>query len=177
MANPSLKAKIEAAKSALEEDQNNTPLNQARDDAIAPKTVLNPPPDSEPTSQGIAGTPTNLEPDAAKLDARITRLESKLAENQRDLYTLLGKIREVTRLQNEATRNNGLRNTRPKDITSDEQKVTRHQSRRIAITFAVLTGIIFGTSFFLASDLIDQHLVHLRTRALQFVDFISALVR
>ena len=32
MANPSLKAKIEAAKSALEEGQKNTPLNQERDD-------------------------------------------------------------------------------------------------------------------------------------------------
>jgi hypothetical protein len=174
MANPSLKAKIEAAKSALEEDQNNTPLKRARDDAIAPKTVLNPSPDSEPTSQGIAD---NLEPDAATLDARITRLESKLAENQRDLYTLLGKIREVTRLQNDPTKNNGPRNTRPKDISSGGQNVTKHQSRRIAITLAVLTGFILGTGFFLASDFIDQHLVHLRTWAIQFVDFISNIVR
>ena len=177
MANPSLKAKIEAAKSALEEDQNNTPLNQARDDVIVPKTVLNPPPDSEPTSQGIAEIPTNFEPDAATLDVRITRLESKLAENQRDLYTLLGKIREVTRLQSESTKNNGPRNTRPKDISSDGQNVTRHQSRRVAITLAVLSGFILGTSFFLASDFIDQHLVHLRTWGIQVVYFISDLVR
>ena len=177
MANPSLKAKIEAAKSALEEDQNNTPFNQARDDAIAPETVLNPPPDSEPTSQGIAETPTNFEPDAATLDARITRLESKLAENQRDLYTLLGKIREVTRLQNETTKNNGPRNTGPKDISSDGKNVTRQQSRRIAITLAVLAGIIAGTSFFLATDFIDQQLVYLRTWAMQFVDFVSDIVR
>ena len=176
MANPSLKAKIEAAKSALEEDQNNTPSNQALDDAIAPKTVLSPPPDSEPTSKGITETPTNFESNAATLDARITRLESKLAENQRDLYTLLGKIREVTRLQNETTKNNGPRNTGPKDISSDRQNVTRHQSRKIAITLAVLTGFILGTSFFLASDFIDQHLVHLRTWAMQFVNFISNIV-
>ena len=147
MANPSLKAKIEAAKSALEEDKSNTPLNQARDDAIAPKTVLNPPPDSEPTSQGIAETPTNLEPDAATLDARITRLESKLAENQRDLYTLLGKIREITRLQKDATKNNRARNTRPNDFTLDEQNVPKHQSRKIALILAILTGITLGTSF------------------------------
>lgn len=177
MANPSLKAKIEAAKSALEDDQNGTPLNQKRDNTIAPKTVLNPPPESEPTSSGIAETPANFEPDATTLDARITRLESKLAENQRDLYTLLGKIREVTRLQNDATKNNGPRNTRPKDISSDGQNVTRHQSRRIGITLAVLTGIILGTSFFLASDFIDQHLIHLRTWAMQFVDFVSDIVR
>ena len=174
MANPSLKAKIEAAKSALEEDQNNTPLNQTRDDAIASKTVLNPSPDSEPTSQGIAD---NFVPDAATLDARITRLESKMAENQRDLYTLLGKIRQVTRLQNESTKSNGPRNTRPKDINSDEKNVTRHQSRRITITLAVLTSFVIGTGFFFALDFTDQHLVHLHTLAMQFVDFISDIVR
>jgi len=177
MANPSLKEKIEAAKSALEEDQNNTPVNQDRDETIAPETALNPAPDSEPTGPNIAEAPTNFEPDAATLDARITRLESKLAENQRDLFTLLGKIREVTRLQQEAAKNNGARNTRPNDISSGEQNVNRRQSRKIAITLAVLTGIILGTSFFLASDLIDQHLGQLPTWAPQFIDFISDIVR
>ena len=177
MANPSLKAKIEAAKSALEEDQNNTPLNQAKDDASAPKTVLNPPPESEPTSLGTTGTPTNFEPDAATLDARITRLESKLAENQRDLYTLLGKIREVTSLQNDSPRNTGPENMKPKFNSSDGQNETRHQGRKIAITLAILAGIILGASFFFASDHIDQHLVYLRTWAMQFVDFISDIVR
>ena len=113
MANPSLKAKIEAAKSALEEGQNNTPLPQEREDVIAKKNVLNPPLEPELASSGIAETPTVSKPDAAALDARITRLENKLAENQRDLYTLLGKIREITRLQNDATKNNGSRNIRP----------------------------------------------------------------
>ena len=177
MANPSLKAKIEAAKSALEEGQNNTPLNPERDDAIAPKTFLTPPLESEPTSSGTAGTPTNFKSDAATLDARITRLESKLAENQRDLYTLLGKIREVTRLQNGVTKSDGPRSTRPKDNTSDGQSKTRHQSRRITITLAVFIGIMLGTSFFLASDFIDQHLLHLRSWAIQFFDFISDIVR
>ena len=177
MANPSLKEKIEAAKSALEEDRNNTPVNQERDDSIPPETVLNPTPGSQPTSPSIAESPTDFGPDAATLDARITRLEIKLAENQRDLYTLLGKIREVTRLQNDSAKNNGPRNIRPKDISSGEQIVKRQQSRKIAITLAVLTGIILGTSFFLASDFIDQHLLHLHTWAIQFVDFISDIVR
>ena len=166
MVNPSLKAQIEAAKSALEENQNNTPPNQERDDSIAPETVPKPKPESEPTSLGIA-------PDAATLDARITRLESKLAENQRDLHTLLGKIREVTRLQNDTANNSGPRNARPKNISSGEQNVNKPQSRKIAITLAVLTGIILGTSFFLASNFIDQHWVHLQSWAIQFVDFIS----
>ena len=177
MANPSLKAKIEAAKSALEEDQNNALLSQERDDATAPKTVLNPPREPEPTSLGITGASTNVEPDAATFDARITRLESKLAENQRDLYTLLGKIREITRLQNNATTRSGPRNTRPKNISSHEQNVNRHPSRRMAITLAVLIGIILGTSVFLASDFIDQHLVYPRTWAMQFVDFFNNIFR
>ena len=177
MANPSLKAKIEAAKSALEEDQNNTPISQERDDSTAPKTILKPTPDPAPTSPGIAETPTNFGPDAATLDARITRLESKLAENQRDLYTLLGKIREVTRLQNDVTKNNRQSNTRLSEISSDQQTATRHRGRKIAIMLAVLTGIILGASFFLAADFIDQHLVHLRTWAMKFVAYISNIIR
>ncbi|MDC3235106.1 hypothetical protein OBB02_03580 [Candidatus Puniceispirillum sp.] len=177
MANPGLKAKIEAAKSALEEDQHNTPLSQERDDEIAPKTALSPSPDYKPTSPGTAEKPTKFEPDAASLDARITHLENSLLENKRDLHTLLGKIREVSRLQNEAPKKNGQKNPRPNDISSDEQKVNRRQSRKIAITLAVLTGIILGTSFFLASDFIDQHLLHLITWAMQFADFISDIFR
>ena len=177
MVNPSLKAKIEAAKSALEEDQNNTPVNRGRDDSIPPETVLNPSPESQPTSPSIDESTTNFEPDAVTLDARITRLEIKLAENQRDLYTLLGKIREITRLQNGSAKNNGPRNIRPMDISSGEQIVKRHQSRKTAITLAVVAGIILGTSFFLASDFIDQHLFDLHTWAIQFVDFISDIVR
>ena len=177
MANPSLKAKIEAAKSALEEDQKNTPLDQERDDSSTPKTVLKPTAESEKIGQGIAETASNFEPNAASLDSRITRLESKLAENQRDLYTLLGKIREVTRLQNDSMRNTGPENTKPKFNSSDGQSATRHQGRKIAITLAIFSGIILGASFFFASDYIDQHLVHLRTGAMQFVDFISDIVR
>ena len=177
MANPSLKAKIEAAKSALEEDQKNTPLHQERDGSTTPKAVLKATPDSEQTSPGTTEAPTNFELDAASLDSRITRLEGKLAENQRDLYTLLGKIREVTRLQQDSTRNTGPENTKPKFNSSDEQNATRHQSRKIAITLAILAGIILGAGFFFASDHIDQHLVHLRIWAMQFVDFISDIVR
>ena len=177
MANPSLKAKIEAAKSALEEDQKNTPLHQERDGSTTPKAVLKATPDSEQTSPGTTEAPTNFETDAASLDSRITRLESKLAENQRDLYTLLGKIREVTRLQQDSTRNTGPENTKPKFNSSDEKNATRRQGRKIAITLAILAGITLGAGFFFASDYIDQHLVHLRTEAMQFVDFISDIVR
>ena len=177
MANPSLKAKIEAAKSALEEDQKHTPRHQERDGSGTPKNVPKPMPNSEQTSPGTTEAPTNFELDAASLDSRITRLEGKLAENQRDLYTLLGKIREVTRLQNDSMRNTGPENTKPKFNSSDRQSATRHQGRKIAITLAIFSGIILGASFFFASDYIDQHLEHLRNWAMQFVDFISDIVR
>ena len=147
MANPSLKAKIEAAKSALEEGQKNTPLNQERDDSSSPNTAVKPTPDFEQTSPGTDEAKTNFEPDAASLDSRITRLESKLAENQRDLYTLLGKIREVTRVQNDSPRNTGPENTEAEFSRSDGQNPTRHQGRKIAITLAILAGIILGASF------------------------------
>ena len=177
MANPNLKAKIEAAKSALEEGRNNPPPGHEQEDASAAKTIIKTTPDTEPTSPSMAVEPTNFEPDAATLDARLTLLESKLAENQRDLYTLLGKIREVTRLQNDATNHTGPRNNTPKDISSSELNASSHRGRRIAITLAVLTGVVLGAGFFLASDFIDQHLVHLHTKALQFVDFISDIAR
>jgi len=176
MANPNLKAKIEAAKSALEEGKNNPSPNQERADSNWAKTFRKTTPDREQSSPSTADAPTNFELDAAKLDARITRLESKLAENRRDLYTLLGKIREITRLQNDASKNDGPRNTRPKDINSVVQNVNTQKSRKIAITLAALTGIIFGTSFFLASNFIDQYLMLLHNWAIPFFDFISDIV-
>ena len=177
MANPSLKAQIEAAKSALEVGQKSTPLYGEREESATPKPDPQNTPEPETFSPGIAEAPNKFEPNVAALDARITSLESKLAENQRDLYTLLGKIREITRLQKDATKNNQARNTRPNDVSLDEQNVPKYQSRKIALILAILTGITLGTGFFFASDFIDQHLLHLRSWAMQFVDFISDIVR
>ena len=104
MANPSLKAQIEAAKSALASD------------LAVPSLVVPPPkPPAKPimasndidTGSGSGSTATTgipadgksvRAPNAAALDERITRLEAKLLDNQRDLHTLLQKIREVSRL-------------------------------------------------------------------------------
>ena len=177
MANPSLKAKIEAAKSALKKDENNTTQNQGQDDPRTPKTVVKTLAKSEPTSPEIVEVQTIPESDAATLEARITSLESKLVENQRDLRTLLGKIREVTRLQNDDAKSFVTKNTQPKDNSADGQTATRKQGRRIAVILAVLTGIILGTSFFLAADFIDPLLVHPRTYATQFFDFIRDIAR
>ena len=88
MANHSLKAQIEAAKSALASDLTSPSL------AVPPSK---PPttPIMECSDTGTGANATN----AAALDERITRLEAKLLDNQRDLHTLLQKIREISRLQ------------------------------------------------------------------------------
>ena len=177
MANPSLKAKIEAAKSALKKDQNNTPINQGQDDSRMPETVVKTMAESKPTSPEIVEVLTSPEPDAATLDARIKSLENKLAENQRDLRTLLGKIREVTRFQNDDAMSIVTKNTPPTDNSADDQTATRKQGRRIGIILAILTGIILGTGFFLAADFIDPLSVYPRNQVIQFVDFIRDIVR
>ena len=177
MANPSLKAKIEAAKSALEEDQNNTPLNQERDDAIAPKTVLKPSPDFEQTS------PIQLkhQPTLNQMPLHLMRASPALRVKWRKIsvtYTrYLVKSGKSPAFKTTLQRAMDQEIQEPKNINSDEKNATRHQSRRIAITLAVLAGIILGIGFFFASDFIDQHLVHLHTWAMQFVDFISDIVR
>ena len=176
MANPNLKAKIEAAKSALEEGKNNPPSNQQPDDSNRRETGMKTAPDTGEPRPSTADAPTNLKLDATSLDARITHLENKLAENQRDLHTLLGKIRQVTRLQNDAANSAVPRHTNPKDIGSGEQNTRRHRGRKIAITLAVFTGVILGAGFFLASSFIDEFLAYLRTWTLPFVDFISDIV-
>ena len=173
MANPSLKAQIEAAKSALENSQETVSLDPKLDDSIAAETAPQATTEEKPVDRGIIKPPTNFESDVAKFDARITSLENKLAENQRDLHTLLGKIREVTRLQNNTYKNTRTRRGSPKDIGSDDQNVTRSRGRRIAITLAVFTGIISGAGLFLATDLIDHFFLHFPIWTEQFVDFIG----
>ena len=117
MANPSLKAQIEAAKSALASD-------------LAAPSLVTPPtkPRTTPTASQYGNSPTDSNDDDAVLPPtcrqshcrqspfrlmanqrmpqmlppwmkRITRLEAKLLDNQRDLHTLLQKIREISRLQ------------------------------------------------------------------------------
>jgi hypothetical protein len=176
MTNPSLKAQIEAAKSALKSGQAGTLIDQGLDDSTAPKAAPHTTPENKPSNLGVDGTPLSFGSNVATLDARITGLESKLAENQRDLYTLLGKIREVTRIQGDAAKNTGPRNTRPNVISLDDQNKTSHKGRRIGITLALLSGVIIVTGFLLATDFTDKLFRHLPIWIMQFVDFISNVV-
>ena len=92
---------------------------------------------------------------AAALDERITRLEAKLLDNQRDLHTLLQKIREISRLQ---TNSGKSRKHRAKDQTetmaNDETKAEPRQSQRtpvVMVPMAILIGLVIGITYFLVT--------------------------
>ena len=160
MANPSLKAQIEAAKSALASD------------LAVPSLVVPPPkPPAKPimasndidTGSGVTATtgiPADGKsvraPNAAALDERITRLEAKLLDNQRDLHTLLQKIREVSRLQsNSGQTHKNPANDQAETMVTDKGKdkaVPRRSQRSpvMMVAVATLTGITAGIAYFLA---------------------------
>ena len=168
MANPSLKAQIEAAKSALAS-------------GLAAPSLVAPPPE-KPTAPIMAGkdiatdagatdaTPNTIlanpiladsksahATNAAALDERITRLEAKLLDNHRDLHTLLHKIREISRLQ----ANSGQNHKKPANdhagtVVIDEIKdeAVAHRSQRsavIMIAMASLIGLVAGITYFLVT--------------------------
>ena len=162
MANPSLKAQIEAAKSAL-----------ASDTAVPSLVVPTPKPPMTPTTTIMAGNDIDTSTgataaagipadskslhatNAASLDERITRLEAKLSDNQRDLHTLLQKIREISRLQ---TNSGKSRKNRAKDqaetMTNDETKAEPRQSQRsplVMVAMAILIGLVAGITYFLVT--------------------------
>ncbi len=153
MANPSLKAQIEAAKSAL------------ANDLVAPPLVVPPPKPSKPPTTPImeysdtvsgnnTGTDANAK-NAAALDKRITQLEAKLSDNQRDLHTLLQKIREVSRLQaNSGQTHKNSANDQAETMVIDEaaEKAVPRRSQRspvITIAMAVLISLVVSIAYFL----------------------------
>ena len=170
MANPSLKAQIEAAKSALASD------------LAVPSLVVPPPkPPMTPTkpimadndidtdfgvtatgATATAGIPADGKsvraPNAAALDERITRLEAKLLDNQRDLHTLLQKIREVSRLQaNSGQTHKNPANDQAETMVTDKGKdkaVPRRSQRSpvMMVAVATLTGLAVGIAYFLVTD-------------------------
>ena len=149
MANPSLKAQIEAAKSALASD------------LAAPSLVVPPPkPPKPPTTPIMTGNDTGTganAKNAAALDERITRLEAKLLDNQRNLHTLLQKIREVSRLQaNSGQTQKDPANEQAKTMVMDEAEnkvLSRHSQRSpvIMVAMSALIGLVAGVAYFLVT--------------------------
>ena len=125
MANQSLKEQIEAAKSALARGAV-TAMPAVEPTAPPLPMVLPQAPDSTPVAPPTAPaapTPTVTENGSANSDdmttlaARVTALEDQLASNQRDLQTLIRKIREITRIQQDGPSASGTetgRAARPK---------------------------------------------------------------
>ena len=129
MANQSLKEQIEAAKSALARgavtampavEPPAPPLPMALPQAPDSKPVA---PPTTPAAAAAAPPITVTENGAANSDdmtalaARVTALEDQLASNQRDLQTLIRKIREITRVQQDGPSASGTetgRAARPK---------------------------------------------------------------
>ena len=170
MANPSLKAQIEAAKSALAS-------------GLAAPSLVAPPPE-KPTAPIIAGNDIATDAGAnaanansgnatipipaddksahatntAALDERIARLEAKLLDNQRDLHTLLQKIREVSRLQaNSSQSHEKPANDQAQTIVIDEAKdeAVPRRSRRspvIMVAMATLIGLVVGIAYLIATS-------------------------
>ena len=184
MANPSLKAQIEAAKSALASglaapsllapppEQPTTPIMAGNDiatDANAKSTNANSGNAANPIpADAISANPIPANPipadgksahaaNAAALDERITRLEAKLLDNQRDLHTLLQKIREVSRLQaNSGQSPKNLANDQAETmvINEAEDKAVTRRSQRSPVTMvsiAALIGLVVGITYFLAT--------------------------
>ena len=168
MANPSLKAQIEAAKSALASDlaapslvtpprkptttpamvHNDVAIDTGETDAAANSGYAA----NHISADGKSAHATN----AAALDKRITRLETKLLDNQRDLHTLLQKIREISRLQvNSSQSHKKLANDHAETMAIDEAKdeAVVHRSQRspvIMVAMVVLIGLGAGITYFLA---------------------------
>ena len=196
MANPSLKAQIEAAKSALASDlasdlaapssmpmpreqptasnmvispniasddvtadsaTNQIATNQIATNPIAANTI---PVDTIPADSKTAHA-TN----AAALDERITRLEAKLLDNQRDLHTLLQKIREVSRLQaHPGQSHKNPADDRVANMPTDqtENKAGPRRSQRSPVTMiamAALIGLVTGIAYFLATGESDSSML------------------
>jgi len=179
MANPSLKAQIEAAKSALASDlAAPSSMPMPREQPTASNMVISPNIASDDVTADSATNPIAANPiaantipvdtipadsktahatNAAALDERITRLEAKLLDNQRDLHTLLQKIREVSRLQaHPGQSHKNPADDRVANMPTDqtENKAGPRRSQRSPVTMiamAALIGLVTGIAYFLAT--------------------------
>ncbi|MDC1051120.1 hypothetical protein OAQ76_00160 [bacterium] len=170
MANPSLKAQIEAAKSALASDLTVPSLA-----APPPKPTMTPTTPilagngidtgtgaTAPGATAAAGIPADGKSahatNAAALDERITQLETKLLDNQRDLHALLQKIREVSRLQtnsDQTPKNSANNQAKTVVIDKAEDNALLRRSQRslvMMVAVATLTGLAVGITYFLVTD-------------------------
>jgi len=187
MANLSLKAQIEAAKSALASD------------LAAPSLVTPPPkPPLTPMTPNSAGDNIAAEngtndtggiqaddksahsTNAAALDERITRLEAKLLDNQRDLHTLLQKIRKISRLQTNSGKSRKNQATDQAETkANDENKAEPRQSQRspvVMVAMAILISLVAGIAYFLVTAKGDLLALTVPSWVLTIIDHFNGLI-
>ncbi|MDC1383321.1 hypothetical protein N8500_07520 [Candidatus Puniceispirillum sp.] len=153
MANPSLKAQIEAARSALARTESKTstvsvstqiakkfPAEQATQQVLSQEQASN----STANIRKQTSKKT-FESDAAGIDARITSLEEKLLASQKDLHKLLNKIREITDFQGDIKK----RSDAPEKIAVNLS--FRRYLSSITITFSIIMCLIFSIIYFLTT--------------------------
>ena len=172
MANPSLKAQIEAAKSALaiaESEASAASASNQKTKKLPAEHTTQQVLSQEQTSNSASNIrkPANkktFELNAAEINARITGLEEKLLASQQDLHALLGKIRKITELQgNTKQKSNALENT--------TLNLGFHRYlNSVTITFSVILCLIFGIIYFLTSK---QNLLQFPLWINQLGEFIS----
>ena len=91
------------------------------------------------------------------MDERITRLEAKLLDNQRDLHTLLQKIREISRLQTnsgKSRKNQATDQAETKASDEARNKAEPRQSQQspvVMVAMAILIGLVGGIAYFLVT--------------------------
>ena len=155
MANQSLKEQIEAAKSALARGAV-TAMPAVEPPAPPLPMALPQAPDSTPvapptTPAAAAAAPpiTVTENGAANSDdmtalaARVTALEDQLASNQRDLQTLIRKIREITRVQQDG----------PSASETETGRAARPKWRKIiSAILAIAAGSAIAGAYVLMPD-------------------------
>ena len=152
MANQSLKDQIEAAKSALTRDTVSaipaveppaSPTSVAMPQALdgvpaAPQTVATSQAAQALTKDGSANCD-----DMTALANQVTMLEEQLASNQRDLQTLIRKIREITRVQQQGT---GATKTKT------AQAPRRKWRKIISAVIAITAGSAVAGAYVLTTD-------------------------
>jgi len=155
MANQSLKEQIEAAKSALARDAV-TAMPAVEPPAPPLPMALPQAPDSTPVAPPKAPAAATAAPpitvtengsansdDMTTLAARVTALEDQLASNQRDLQTLIRKIREITRVQQDG----------PSASEAETGRAARPKWRKIiSVILAIAAGSAIAGAYVLMPD-------------------------
>ena len=171
MANPNLKAQIEAAKSALARGELVTTVtsvaNPITDEPTAEHTnqqILSQEPIAASTlNSKIQSNKKTFVKDAAGIDARITSLEKKLLASQQDLHELLSKIRKITDSQS-----NIKQKSSKSKITVGDSGFRRYLNR-VSISLFAIIFLLFCIFFFLTSK---QNLLQFPLWINQLSDFI-----